>query len=419
MILELHRQGVSVSAIARQVGLDRKTVHKYIERGLEPPMYGPRVPRASKIAPFTRYLRERLAAFPQLSGRRLHRELRELGYTGGYSILTDFLRDIRPTAPAPFEVRFETPPGRQAQVDFAHFRTLFTDEPGTERILWLFSLVLGHSRMLWARFVLHQDLPALLRCQAAAFEALGGVPEHILYDRMRTGFSREDPEAGHIIYNRTLLDAPQWRTAWDALWRSCLTTAAGFLRRGWQTPRREWCRSMRGEAAAAPIDRIRSHLVGLRMPRALETLDHVMQQLERGQLGAIEAVEALLAEEITVRESRRVKAALQMARLATIKTLSGFDFSFQPSLDRNRILALAQLDFIDRHEVVHFIGQSGTGKSHLAAALGVEAVRAGRSVYFSPLADIIDSLAKADREGRLRERIRFLYRSVSSTLKKC
>ena len=206
MILELHRQGVSVSAIARQVGLDRKTVHKYIERGLEPPMYGPRAQRASKIAPFTRYLRERLAAFPQLTGRRLHRELRELGYTGGYSNLTDFLRDIRPAEPAPFEVRFETTPGRQAQVDFAHFRTLFTDEPGTERILWLFSLVLGHSRMLWARFVLHQDLPALLRCQAAAFEALGGVPEHILYDRMRTVFSREDPEAGHIIYNRTLLE---------------------------------------------------------------------------------------------------------------------------------------------------------------------------------------------------------------------
>jgi DNA replication protein DnaC len=168
---------------------------------------------------------------------------------------------------------------------------------------------------------------------------------------------------------------------------------------------------MRGELAAAPIDRIRGYLVGLRMPRALETLDHVVQQLERGQMSAVEAIEALLAEEITVRESRRVKAALQMARLASIKTLSGFDFSFQPSLDRNRILALAQLDFIDRHEVVHFIGQSGTGKSHLAAALGVEAVRAGRSVYFSPLTDLIESLAKADREGRLRERIRFLGRS--------
>jgi DNA replication protein DnaC len=163
--------------------------------------------------------------------------------------------------------------------------------------------------------------------------------------------------------------------------------------------------------SSAPIERIRSNLVGLRMPRALETLDHIVQQLERGQISAIEAIDMLLAEEITVRETRRIKAALQMARLATIKTLSGFDFSFQPSLDRNRVLALAQLDFIDRHEVVHFIGQSGTGKSHLAAALGVEAVRAGRSVYFSPLADILDSLARADREGRLRERIRYLCRS--------
>jgi DNA replication protein DnaC len=92
--------------------------------------------------------------------------------------------------------------------------------------------------------------------------------------------------------------------------------------------------------------------------------------------------------------------------------LAGFDFSFQPSLDRNRILTLAQLDFIDRHEVVHVLGPPGTGKSHLAIALGVEAVKAGRSVYFATLADIVTSLAKAEREGNLRERIRFLCRAA-------
>ena len=161
----------------------------------------------------------------------------------------------------------------------------------------------------------------------------------------------------------------------------------------------------------SPVERIRQNLVALRMPRALEALDAVVQQLERGTVTPIEAIDALLAEEITVREGRRIKAALQMARLATVKTLTGFDFSFQPSLDRNRIMALATLDFVDKHEVVHLIGQSGTGKSHLAIALGVEAIRAGRSVYFSPLADLIDSLAKADREGRLRERIRYLCRT--------
>lgn len=96
------------------------------------------------------------------------------------------LREARPRHPTGFEVRFETPAGRQAQVDFAHFRTVFTDEPEAERIVWLFSLVLGHSRMMWGRFVLHQDMQTLLRCHADAFAALGGVPTEILYDRMRT-----------------------------------------------------------------------------------------------------------------------------------------------------------------------------------------------------------------------------------------
>jgi DNA replication protein DnaC len=163
-------------------------------------------------------------------------------------------------------------------------------------------------------------------------------------------------------------------------------------------------------SGAGTVDRIRRHLVGLKMPRALEVLDHVLRQLERGEIGAPEALEMVLGEELTLREGRRIKAALKMGRLLTIKTLAGFDFSFQPSLDRNRILTLAQLDFIERHEVVHFLGQPGCGKTHLALALGVEAVKAGRSVYFATLADVVSSLAKAEREGTLRERIRFLCR---------
>jgi len=162
----------------------------------------------------------------------------------------------------------------------------------------------------------------------------------------------------------------------------------------------------------AILDRIRQTLVGLRMPRAMEVLDQTVRQLECGQVSALEAIDTLLAEELTLRESRRIKTALVMARLTAVKTLAGFDFSFQPSLDRNRILTLAQLEFIDRNEVVHVLGPPGTGKSHLAVALGVEAVKAGRSVYFSTLADIIASLAKAEREGCLRERLRWLARSA-------
>lgn len=205
MILDLHRQGLSVSAIARQLERDRKTVRKYIERGLDPPTYGPRQPRSTVVMPFAPYLRQRIAAFPELTGSRLLREIKELGYTGGYTAVKDFLRTIRPKAPQAFERRFETPPGKQAQVDFAYFRTVFTDEPDAERIVWLFSLVLGHSRMMWGRFVAHQDLQTVLRCHIAAFEALRGVPAEILYDRMKTAVLGEVDGQG-IAHNRKLLD---------------------------------------------------------------------------------------------------------------------------------------------------------------------------------------------------------------------
>ncbi len=150
----------------------------------------------------------------------------------------------------------------------------------------------------------------------------------------------------------------------------------------------------RADPASSVLDRIKQTLVGLRMPRALEMIDATVRQLERGELSPLEAIEGLLAEELSIRETQRVKAALVMARLSTLKTLTGFDFAFQPSLDRNRVLALAQLGFIDRHEVLHLLGPPGTGKSYLAVALGIEAVRAGRSVYFVTLADLVGALVK-------------------------
>ena len=138
MILDLHRQGLSVSAIAGQLGIDRKTVRKYLARGLEAPVYGPRQPRPRHIDPFIPYLRARVEAWPGLTGRRLWRELKERGYQGGYTAVTDALRELRPPATLVFEVRFETPPGDQAQVDFAQFQVAFADEPGVTRIVWLF-----------------------------------------------------------------------------------------------------------------------------------------------------------------------------------------------------------------------------------------------------------------------------------------
>ena len=82
LIHDLKRQGLSISAIARKVRLDRKTVRRYLERGVEPPVYGPRAPRPRHLEPYEAYLRERILSYPDLSGKRLLREIRDLGYEG-------------------------------------------------------------------------------------------------------------------------------------------------------------------------------------------------------------------------------------------------------------------------------------------------------------------------------------------------
>ena len=87
------------------------------------------------MAPFERYLQDRVAVYPELSASRLLREIREQGYAGGYTRVKDILCEIRPAAPVGYEVRFETPPGRQAQVDFSFFRAVFTYAPSEERIV--------------------------------------------------------------------------------------------------------------------------------------------------------------------------------------------------------------------------------------------------------------------------------------------
>src|SRR5437879_13913906 len=125
---------MSIQAISQLTGWDRKTIRKYL---LEPggvPVYGPHRAQASKVDPFKPYLEERMRA-GVWNARVLLRELRERNYPGGYTILTHWLRPQRTAARTVAVRRFETPPGKQAQVDWGHLGTL--EMEGQEQKLWV------------------------------------------------------------------------------------------------------------------------------------------------------------------------------------------------------------------------------------------------------------------------------------------
>ena len=188
-ISELKRGGLSIRAISRLTGYDRKTISKYLLKPTSRPVYGPRPAPVSKLEPFKPYLKERLQA-GVWNARVLLRELRERNYSGGYTILTDWLRAQRKEALSVAVPRFETPPGKQAQVDWGHLGSL--SEEGAEHMRWGFTITLGYSRRMMAAAATDQKLGTLLRMHEAAFHEWGAVPEEILYDRMRTIWTGTD-----------------------------------------------------------------------------------------------------------------------------------------------------------------------------------------------------------------------------------
>jgi DNA replication protein DnaC len=155
-------------------------------------------------------------------------------------------------------------------------------------------------------------------------------------------------------------------------------------------------------------DRIRLQLADLRMPGALEALDEVLQDLDGGKLQAPVAIERLLGAQITLRNNRRLQAAMRSSRLPAVKTLGDFDFTFQPSLKREQVESLHTLGFVERRENVILLGPPGVGKSHLAISLAITAAQSGRRVYYGTLADLITSLEEAQAAGRLSQRLKTL-----------
>jgi transposase len=213
------KEGLSKSEISRRLDVSRDTIHRLIRSGqldrdldAEPVRYKPRPPVPTKLEPYRALIVARLEAYPRLSSVRLLEEVRAAGYTGGYTQVKEFVRTVRPReAPEPV-VRFETPAGHQAQVDFGEFKF-----PWGKR--YALVVVLGYSRLLWLRFYERQDMRTLFRGLEEAFAFFGGVPRELLFDQMKAVITRDlRLLGGQLVINEEFL---RFAAHWGFKARAC------------------------------------------------------------------------------------------------------------------------------------------------------------------------------------------------------
>jgi transposase len=182
-IHNLHVEGKTVQEIAQELKVSRTTVRKYLKHP-EAVIRKPRPPRPSKLDPFKEQITKWVTEDHCTNCEVIFTRLRAMGYTGGISILKEFVHPLRPAVAghAPVQ-RYETKPGEQVQFDWGEF--VYEDD-GQIRKFYGFTTILGYSRMRFVTFVKRCDTPTLIRCLMEAFEYFGGLSRTALTDRMKS-----------------------------------------------------------------------------------------------------------------------------------------------------------------------------------------------------------------------------------------
>jgi transposase len=220
LLLHLLEQGLPAAAIARELGVDRRTIHRWKAAGeLEPdpetgllPRKTRRVAQPCKLDPFRDIIETRLQSYPELSAVRLFAEVKAAGYDGGYTQVKEYVRRVRPRPEPEPVVRFETEPGHQAQVDFAQVRF-----PWGKRFVLL--VVLGYSRLLWVKFYPKEDMRVLISGLEEAFAFFGGVPRELLFDQMASVITDDLRDQGdRLVENAEFL---RFSAHWGFRIRAC------------------------------------------------------------------------------------------------------------------------------------------------------------------------------------------------------
>ncbi|ARF59804.1 IS21-like element helper ATPase IstB [Streptomyces gilvosporeus] len=151
--------------------------------------------------------------------------------------------------------------------------------------------------------------------------------------------------------------------------------------------------------------RIRTTAGKLGLPHLAETINEYTRRADEGKMGYLDFLDLVLSEELAVRDDRRFRSGLRTSKLPHHKTLDEYDFSFQPELDPRKVKDLATLSFVEAKANAALLGPPGVGKTHIAVALAVAACRAGYSIYFTSLDDMVRHLKTAESAGRLTSKL--------------
>ena len=150
---------------------------------------------------------------------------------------------------------------------------------------------------------------------------------------------------------------------------------------------------------------LRVNLRKLELLQLERRLDAVLEEKDFAEKSFKEQLNQLLEEEVGFRQERAIKMRLKLARFPVVKTIDAFDFTFQPELDKESVLSLFSLAFVQDKSNIVFIGPSGVGKTHLAIALGVAACQGGYTAYFTTFQTLLENLRKAEEQNRLRRKL--------------
>ena len=156
--------------------------------------------------------------------------------------------------------------------------------------------------------------------------------------------------------------------------------------------------------------RVRDTAGKLGLPNLVAHLEQFAKRADTQAMGYLDFLDLVLQEELAVRDERRFRSGLRLSKLPHHKTLDTYDFAFQPELDPRKVRDLATLAFVQARANVALLGPPGVGKTHIAVALAVAACRAGFSVYFTTLDDMVRHLKAADGIGRLTSKLQTYLR---------